>query len=110
MTPFLHHTAALRVWGRRLLYKVMSKAVEVTVHSWASDNRTHTGFPKIRVTFLGVQIIRSILFWALYKDPSILGNYHTVLGMLRRRQIPLHAQCTLLQTWYPSIIYGILLH
>ena len=34
------------------------------------------GFPKIRGTFLGVPIIRIIIFWGLYWGPSILGNYH----------------------------------
>ena len=30
------------------------------------------GFPKIRGTFLGVPMIRIILFWG----PVVLGNYH----------------------------------
>ena len=34
------------------------------------------GFPKIRGTFLGVPIIRIIIFWGLYWGPHILGNYH----------------------------------
>ena len=34
------------------------------------------GFPKIRGTFLGVPIIRTIVFWGLYWGPLILGNYH----------------------------------
>ena len=34
-------------------------------------------FPKIRGTFLGVPIIRNIVFWGLYWGPLILGNYHT---------------------------------
>ena len=34
------------------------------------------GFPKIRGTFLGVPIIRIIVFWGLYWGPLILGNYH----------------------------------
>ena len=34
------------------------------------------GFPKIMGTFLGVPIIRSIVFWGLYWGPLILGNYH----------------------------------
>ena len=33
------------------------------------------GFPKIRGTFLGVPIIRIIIFWGLYWGPCILGNY-----------------------------------
>ena len=27
-------------------------------------------------TFLGVPIIRIIVYWGLYWDPPILGNYH----------------------------------
>ena len=34
------------------------------------------GFPKIRGTFLGVLIIRTIVYWGLYRGPLILGNYH----------------------------------
>ena len=34
------------------------------------------GFPKIRGTFLGVPIIRTIVFWGLHWGPLILGNYH----------------------------------
>ena len=34
------------------------------------------GFPKIRGTFLGFSIIRTIVFWGLYLGPVILGNYH----------------------------------
>ena len=33
------------------------------------------GFPKIRITFLGVPIIRTIVFWGLY-----WGNYHLRQG------------------------------
>ena len=33
------------------------------------------GFPKIRGTFLGVPIIRTIVFWGLYWGSLILGNY-----------------------------------
>ena len=33
-------------------------------------------FPKIRGTFLGVPIIRIIIFWGLDWGPPILGNYH----------------------------------
>ena len=31
-------------------------------------------FPKSRGTFLGVPIIRTIVFWGLYWGPLILGN------------------------------------
>ena len=34
------------------------------------------GFPKIKGTFLGVPIIRTIVFLGLYLGPLILGNYH----------------------------------
>ena len=34
------------------------------------------GFPKLGVPFLGVPIIRTIVFWGLYWGPLILGNYH----------------------------------
>ena len=34
------------------------------------------GFPKIRGTFFGVPIIRTITYWGLYWGPLILGNYH----------------------------------
>ena len=34
------------------------------------------GFPKIMGTFLGVPIIRIIVYWGLYWGPLILGNYH----------------------------------
>ena len=33
------------------------------------------GFPKIRGTLLGVQIIRIIVFWGLYWGHLMLGNY-----------------------------------
>ena len=33
-------------------------------------------FPKLGVPFLGVPIIRTIVFWGLYWGPLILGNYH----------------------------------
>ena len=35
------------------------------------------GFPKIRGTFLGVPIIRTVVFWVLYWAPLVLGNYQT---------------------------------
>ena len=34
------------------------------------------GFPRIMGTFLGVPIIRIIVYWGLYWGPHILGNYH----------------------------------
>ena len=41
------------------------------------------GFPKIRGTFLGVPIIRTIVYWGLYWVPPILGNYHIKLRDLK---------------------------
>ena len=37
------------------------------------------GFPKIRDTFLGVPIIRTIVYLGLYWGLLILGNYHVEL-------------------------------
>ena len=34
------------------------------------------GFPKLGVPFLGVPIIRNIVYWGLYLGPLTLGNYH----------------------------------
>ena len=34
------------------------------------------GFPKIRGANLGAPILRSIVFWGLYRGPPILGNYY----------------------------------
>ena len=39
-------------------------------------------FPKIRGTFLGVPMIRTIVYWGLYWGPLILGNYHIGQGSL----------------------------
>ena len=36
----------------------------------------HGGFPKLGVHFLGVPIIRIIVFGGLYWGTPILGNYH----------------------------------
>ena len=38
------------------------------------------GVPKIRGTFLGALIIRTIVYWGLYWGPLILGNYHIALS------------------------------
>ena len=38
------------------------------------------GFPKIRGTFLGVPILRIIVFWGLYWDPLISGNHYVELS------------------------------
>ena len=39
-------------------------------------SRDMGGVPKIRCTFLGVPIIRFIVFWGLYGGPLIWRNYH----------------------------------
>ena len=39
------------------------------------------GFPKNRGTFLGVPIIRTMVYWGSYWGPLILGNYHLEQGM-----------------------------
>ena len=44
--------------------------------NWQSIMRVIWEFHKIRGTFLGVPIIRIIVFWGLYWGPPILGNYH----------------------------------
>ena len=36
----------------------------------------HMVVPKIRGTFLGIPIIRTMVFWGLYWGTSILGSYH----------------------------------
>ena len=43
------------------------------------------GFPKIRGTFLGVPMIRILVFWGLRWGPLVLGNYHvdTFQGVLQ---------------------------
>ena len=43
------------------------------------ETGTIWGFPKIRGTFVGVPIIRIIVFWGLYWGPLILGNYHMLV-------------------------------
>ena len=40
-------------------------------------------FPKIRGTYLGVAIIRIIVYWGLYWGPLILGNYH--MGIMEEK-------------------------
>ena len=44
----------------------------------AAIRMSHGGFPKLGVTFLGVPIIRTIVFWGLYWGPPFLGNYHMI--------------------------------
>ena len=48
------------------------------VREWIPITSPIWGFPKIRGTFLGVPIIRTIVFWGLYWGPLILGNYHII--------------------------------
>ena len=54
-TGFIHSTSALYIY------------IYICICIW--------GCPKIRGTFLGVPIIRIIVFWGLYWGPLILGNY-----------------------------------
>ena len=42
---------------------------------WIKKTWFKWGFPKIRGTFLGVPIIRTIVYWDLYWGPLILGSY-----------------------------------
>ena len=44
------------------------------LHRSGSD--LYGGFPKLGVAFLGVPIIRTIMFGGLYWGPPILGKYH----------------------------------
>ena len=39
---------------------------------------TYGGFLKLGISFWGVPIIRTIVFWGLYWGSRILGNYHVV--------------------------------
>ena len=53
--------------------------------------------PTIMGTFLGVPIIRIIVFWGLYWGPFIMGNYHKCL-------ILYHADAQRnLQTYIPNL-------
>ena len=56
------------------------------------------GFPKIRGTILGVPIIRIIVYWVLYWDPPILGNYHVCCTILSDRGVP-----SPLMTWHRGV-------
>ena len=42
------------------------------------------GFPKLGVPFLGLPIIRIIIFGDLYWSPLILGSYHTYIYIYRK--------------------------
>ena len=49
--------------------------VELIDHWGRFKQSLSEGFPKLGVTFLGVPMIRTIVFWGLYWGPLILGNY-----------------------------------
>ena len=49
---------------------------------------TYGDFQKLGVPFLGVPIIRTIVYWGLYWGPLIVGNYH-ILSQLWKRVIGL---------------------
>ena len=50
------------------------------------------GFPKIRGTFLGVPIIRIIVYWGLYWGPLIYGKYYILAYWNRKWKLPVSAQ------------------
>ena len=65
------------------------------------------GFPKIRGTFLGVPIIRTIVYWGLYWGPPILGNYHMTSVQLSFLKLFLwHDLCLLLDITLNPKPYG----
>ena len=41
-----------------------------------SESKIFQGFPKLGIPFLGVPMMRTILYWGLYWGTLILGNYH----------------------------------
>ena len=51
-------------------------ASRVCLGSAAPETPKFEGFPKLGLQFLGVPIIRIIVFGGLYWGPPILGNYH----------------------------------
>ena len=51
------------------------ESIATLLQVWDAQSRIWK-FPKIRGTFLGVPIIKTILFGGLYWGPLILGNYH----------------------------------
>ena len=54
-------------------HQILASPFKVASYIWE--------FPKIRVPFLGVPIIRTIVFGGLYWAPPILGNYHIPSGI-----------------------------
>ena len=67
------------VMTEALLCEKMKCSVFCLACPGGSSNLAIWGFPKIRGTFLGVPIIRTIVYWGLYWGTLILGNYHIVL-------------------------------
>ena len=55
---------------------------EVSQSSLNAQKQSIWGLPKIRGSFLGVPIIRTIVFWGLYWGPPFLGNSHLELGQV----------------------------
>ena len=45
------------------------------------DMVIYGGFPKLGVPFLGVPIIRNLVYWGLYWGHPILGKYHIWLHL-----------------------------
>ena len=62
-------------------------------------------FPKIRATFLGVPIVRIILFWGLHWGPSFLGNYHMSCALQVTSQATMPLQEFVAQ-WPPQSTTG----
>ena len=69
------------------------------------------GFPKIKGTFLGVPIIRTIVLWGLYWGPPILGNYHIIPNAASQTRAMMHAraQDEKAETIGPCELYSTLL-
>ena len=59
----------------------ISTDVKVPAKPWCVI-MPYGGFPKLGVPFLGIPIIRTIVFWGLYWGPLILGNYHISQGIM----------------------------
>ena len=59
-------------------------------------------FPKIRGTSLGVPMMRTVVFWGLYRGPLILGNYRIAWSFLPRHR-GLQAQNS---SWYSLAFFS----
>ena len=62
--------------------------VSKTVRTWSDFGTVIWGFPKkLGGTFVGVPIIRTIVYWGLCWGPLILGNYHFSTGLTDESQV-----------------------